>query len=383
MSSKDFLFLTKWYLNLSEEKKSKILNLFKKGNSIKYENIIKAKKYKENKIQTKFKIFKNLINDAYFGKFIFFKSIINNTLILVYSSAKSPFYLCCYNLIDFTRINKIYFSGKGSISAIKHILDDINSNNKKDLILLSLESSLKLINFNNLETLLDISGSFESICLFKYYNQIYIISNEFSEKSFNFYDTHGKLVKTIKGIEFSICSIETYFDKKIKSLYIITNQREEISDGCLYYYESYIISYEYNKNKKYKEYNFGEFRSECFSLIIHDFSGILKLIGGTPNNIIIWNFHTGIILNTISFNFYLSHICLQNNQYLIGSQNNTFYAPKLKIKLIDLNKQKCTKDLFIFHRDHYQEFYFEKITHPYYGDCLIILDGDEIKLLIK
>lgn len=230
---------------------------------------------------------------------------------------------------------------------------------------------------------MDISGNFESICLFKYYNQIYIISNEFSEKSFNFYDTHGILVKTIKGIEFSVGSIDTYYDKKIKSLYIITNQREELSDGCLYYCESHIISYEYNKNKKYKEYNLGEFQSECYSLIIHDFSGILKLIGGTSNNITIWNFHTGIILNTISFNFYLSHICLWNNQYLIESQNNTFYVPKLKIKLIDLNKQKYTKDLFSFHRDHYQKFYFEKITHPYYGDCLIILDDDEIKLLIK
>lgn len=100
MISKDFLFLTKWYLKHSKEKKSKILNLFKKGNSLKYENIIKSKKWKENKKQIKFNNFKNLINDAYFGKFIFFKSIINNTLILVYSSFHSPYYLCCYNLID-------------------------------------------------------------------------------------------------------------------------------------------------------------------------------------------------------------------------------------------------------------------------------------------
>ena len=102
-----------------------------------------------------------------------------------------------------------------------------------------------------------------------------------------------------------------------------------------------------------------------------------KLIKSCYNgNITIWDFHSGLLLNTIKASTtILREICLYDNEYLfVGCDDRT-------IKLIEYKNLKVIKEL-IGHKN--RVISIKKINHPQYGKFLFSQGSgsDSIKLWI-
>ena len=174
-----------------------------------------------------------------------------------------------------------------------------------------------------------------SACLLFNDNNNYIISsncNYDGGENIKVFDFMTNKVNEINDSGYSTYFIDIYFDKKLSKNYIVTGNRDSV------------ISYDFDKNLKYKEYTNND-RNNHVSIIIYDKEYIVQLIESSEDgNIRIWNFHIGELLKTISTNkqdgiYSLYGICLWNEKYLfVGCENN-------KIKLIDLEEETIIKDL--------------------------------------
>ena len=88
--------------------------------------------------------------------------------------------------------------------------------------------------------------------------------------------------------------------------------------------------------------------------------------------ILIWNFHSGKLLNKIKvINDYLRSICLWNSDFLfVGCYDNS-------IKLIGLNEGNIIKS---FYGHNEPVITIKKIICPEYGECLITQGLNDIIL---
>ena len=153
-------------------------------------------------------------------------------------------------------------------------------------------------------------------------------------------------------------------------------------------YNTYIITGHYGCVKSFKlnnvEYNnyLDDHSLSDYSHpsgIIHKNEKISELIESCEDGIIrMWNFHTGLLLKKIALNNdplenLLNGICLWNNDYLFIWIQNNF------IKLIDITTNKVIKAF----PGHKKVKTIKKIIHPHYGECLISMGDNKIKLWVN
>ena len=295
---------------------------------------------------------------------------INKILYLIYATEDSS--LISYNIINKEIISKIKGAHYSNITNIIHYLDKIN---KRDLIMSVSKNNnnIKLWTIKNFLCILNIENIYNSsflysACFLNDNNHNYILtingSNSDCIKVFNLF---GTLVKNLNNSNEGGTFINSYYDNKSSKNYIITGNY------------GYAKSYEFANNSIYHKYTLGG--SNCIdSLIIFEKNGTTILLGSSEDidsKILIWNFHSGEILNKIELNCCHKHygICLWNTDYLfVGSQDKT-------IKLIELNRKIIVKEL----KGHNSNVScVKKFFHPKYGECLISqgFHDDTIKLWI-
>ena len=319
------------------------------------------------------KILKDLIQDSYSdytldNSFCVFKSI-NNIYCLICSNEKRT--IISYDIINNRKINEILKSHEKYITNLRYYLD---MSNKRDLIfsISADDNNLKLWNVRNFEKLLDLkninaSGSLYSSCFLNYHNEIYIISSNcnFIPELIKVFDMKGKKIKELKNSKDSTYFIDVYYDDKSLIYYIITGN------------QGYVKAYDFNKNEIYKKYC--DNADECHdSLIVINQNEVFKLISSSKfGNIRIWDFNSGMLINTIKVsNYYLVSICLWNDDYLFaGCGDKT-------LKLIDLQKGKTIKK---FSGQNSSIITIKKLIIPNYGECLITqgYEKNSIKLWIN
>jgi len=318
-----------------------------------------------NKIKFLKKIVENCYYHEFCNSFIVFKSIYN-ILYLIYSNLNDHS-IITFNLNDNIKTNTIKGAQTTNIAGFSHYSDKIN---KRDLIISITAScdNIKLWNFNNLELLYNFKGIFSDFGSTKGYffndnNQIYIILNNCYNYTIKIFDLIGNNIKDIEEIANITYYINTYYDNKLLTNFIIS---------C---HQKYITSYNYNNNKIYHKYN-AKMCSNCIYLSseINKNIKIIKLIGSSDKGYInIWNFHSGECLDSIFiYNRPIISICLWKNDYI--------FTGALGIKLLDLKNHKIT-DIIKYGLSSIN--IVKKIIHPVYGECLISLEKKNIIKLWK
>ena len=341
--------------------------------------------FKRNKVETKNEntnfdykpndicFLQNLTEDSYAesyseNKFDVFQSI-NDILTLVYSNIN--YTIIFYNIIDNKKIIEIKKAHSYYITNLRHYLDKI----KEIDYLISASSSthnIKLWNINTFECLFDLNnfntnGKITSACFLNENNQNYVLTCNFNLNnlvdSIKVFDFKGKKIKEIKDSNENAHTIINFYDNKTKINYIITGN------------DSYVKSYNYNKNKKYRIYNTNSTKDEIHSVKIDNNEEVIKLLGSCGDGYIrVWNFHSGGLIKKINCKDYLNCLCLWNNEYVFVGCDNKL------IKLVNLK----TGDIvdIISHNNYILDI--KKIIHPKYGQCLISQGNkdDQIKLWV-
>lgn len=302
--------------------------------------------------------------------FITFKSI-NNILTLLYIT--DDYSIISYDIAKNKQLNIIKTPQK-DICNLQHCLDN---KNKRDLILSqSCYNNIKIWDINNNKCILELKEmelkyvSVSKVCFMNYKDYIYIIlsSTSFSDPTCKLFDLSGKLCKEIK-FDPNITYITTYNDNELSKSYILISLPNMIK------------SYNYNEGKIYHSY-LNILKSYIYNLIVVNKDRLwepTRLFGNYGNYIIIWNFHTGEMLNNVSFNANINNICLWNNQFLIAITEN-FNENKDIISLLDVSTGKLKKNLI---SENCKFSMISKIEHPDYGEGLVALTGDhKIKLFL-
>ena len=205
--------------------------------------------------------------------FAVFKTV-NNLLYLVYSTKIKS--IICYDLDKFQKISEIHNHHKIHITNIRHFQD---KKNKLDLILSisDRDNNVRLWNVNNWECLLNIhhinnNGYICSAYFINENNQNYILSTNYnmmedfdSSEPIKIFDFKGNKIKEINDSDKKTFFIDTYYDNKKSTNYIIT--------GNLFY----VKSYDYEKNEVYHKY-FDSDTGCHISIIIYKEEEIIKLI---------------------------------------------------------------------------------------------------------
>ena len=175
------------------------------------------------------------------------------------------------------------------------------------------------------------------------------------------FNLNGKKIKEINDSNEYSYFVDNYYDKNLSKNFIIGG------------YDNYIMSYDYEYNKKYIKYSDNDEGAHS-SIIINAQEDIIKIIESSVNgNIRVWNFHTGKLLKIIKIGHRVYCECLWNNDYLfVGCYDKM-------IKLINLKNGKVIKRL---NGHNNYVINMKKINHPLYGDCLISegFSNDQIKL---
>ena len=181
--------------------------------------------------------------------------------------------------------------------------------------------NIKLWNINNFECLLNLSriyidGYLYSACFLQNYQKIFIVTCNYNVKNnpeaIKVYDFNGNKIKTINYSNEQAVFIDSYFDIKLSKNYIITNNRGHVKS---YDFEKNRIYHKYYKEKNKYLFNFA-------NIMINDQEKIVKLIE-CNDNISIWDFHKGELLNIINVdNNLLYGICLYNSNALIVGCGN-------------------------------------------------------------
>ena len=179
----------------------------------------------------------------------------------------------------------------------------------------------------------------------------------------------GNIIKEI-NFESIVNYIITFNDNELSKFYIVISTPNMVK------------SYNYDEDKIFHCY-LNILKSFIYNLIVVNKDRIwepTRLFGNYGNYVIIWNFHTGEMLNNVSFNGTINNICLWNNQFLIAITEN-LNAKNNIISLLDISTGKLTKDLISFGNCKFIKI--SKINHPNYGEGLITLNQDhKIKLFL-
>ena len=209
-----------------------------------------------------------------------------------------------------------------------------------------------MVNFHNV----NYKGYLYSAYFLEDNQELYIItSNCNNNESIKIYDFEENIIKELNDSNNNTVLIINYYDNKYYKNYIIAGNIGSV------------ISYDYNKNKIYHEYddNYDYSNSNRhYSVVINENNEKMRLIESCDDgNIRIWDFHSAKLLKKINFgDKVLFNICLWNNNYL-------FIGGFKSIKLVDLNNEKTIKKLI----NNYSEVInLKKIIHPTYIYYFII-----------
>ena len=321
----------------------------------------------------KFYFYKDLIQEnlGLCSTFITFKSI-NNILTLVYIT--DDYTIISYDIVQNKQLNIIKNSQK-DICNLQYCLDN---KNKRDLILSqSCYNNIKIWDINNYKCLLNLKEmelnyvGVSKVCFMNYKDNIYIIlsSTSLSDPICKLFDLSGKLIKEIK-FDKIINSIITYNDEELSKIYILISTPKMVK------------SYNYDEDKVYHCY-LNIQKSFIYNLIVVNRDRVwepTRLFGNYGNYVIIWNFHTGEMLNNVYFNSNINNICLWNNQFLIAITEN-FNENKSIISLLDISTGKLKKDLISYENCKFEMI--SKINYSDYGEGLVTLTHDhKIKLFL-
>jgi len=314
------------------------------------------------------------IEDNTFCIFYSFKD--NNIPYLIYSTkAKS---IICYNFNEKKIIKEIKDPHKGEyITNYRHCVY-----NSSDIIMsLSLNNNMiKLWDFSSWNCILQLEkiymkGYLYSACFLnhdlniKERNNYVITSSIGNNEPIKIYDFNGSLIKKFEqNSSEDAYFIESYYDKSLNTFYVITGNN------------NYIKTYNFYETKLYKKYmySYDDTSGSHSSCVINDKNSdnIIKLIDICygNDNIYVWNFHTGDLLNIINTDgIGLVSCCIwDENYFFVGCRDRT-------IKLINISQKEVIKNL----KGHKNWIScIKKIKLPEYGECLISqadLD-DQIKL---
>ena len=325
-----------------------------------------------------------------------FNSVSNNILYLIYKFEGNS--IIFYDLINNKRLTVIKQAHKTDINCLKHYQD---LKNKTDLLLTysSFDYDVKIWNINNISNILTIKYEpktdnqyLHNCCLLNDNEQLFALVT-LTKEPIGLFDLKGNKIKEIKNscaYDGGISYIDVYFDEQSQKKYILIGGY------------TYSISYDYSTNKEYKKYlghcNDGNF----YELIINDRNNKNYLIGINDNGkIMIWNFHSGDLIDEIkdnyickydSFENYQYGVCLWNEKYLIRGRLSE--DPKVKylstkrkegksgysIQIIDLDEKKMCKEFFEYK---FMVNNIKKINHPIYGESLLVQNGEHIDFWIK
>jgi len=294
------------------------------------------------------------------SKFCLFNSI-NKSLYLVYISNPSA-KLILYDLINFSIITIIKTGHNSKITDVRHFKD----NKKKiDLILsTSLNSQIKLWNFRKGQCILNIENIYNkwnsiytySSCFLYYKNFIYIATSNFARHSgpIKVFDLNGKLIKELNKSNKETIYIESYYDNKISTNYILACNK------------GHIKSYDFKNNKLFQTYYIDDYDESLYEDFTFNNTGeITKLIGSNWTYFIaIWDFNTGELLDKYviyEYKYPVYGICLLNDEILIAGVNKN-------LNIININQKKIIKMLNGHETD---PTIIEKIIHPKFGNCLL------------
>ena len=257
---------------------------------IKEKNVINIKIFKEIKSDKNF-------NFCYYFCEIFYchkKFYINN--ICIFKSIKETIYLVyiddnssiiCINLNNNKKITEIRNFSMDKIIITKHCID---KNNKRDLILTSVNNKieLKIWNINNWDCIFKLtkkeylSTFFIIPCFLNYNNEILIVTELSSSIKHNItiYDLNKNIIKNIEDDD-DFCDIpldiESYYDKTTQKYYIITGNSQDLK------------SFDFNEGKLYKYYCDSE-KEYHNNFIIFEDGTILKLIDASFQGILYMEF---------------------------------------------------------------------------------------------
>ena len=339
--------------------------------------------FKNHKIE----YLKDLTKDSYafspnVDKFCVFNSI-DNILYIIYANDDKS--ILCYNLIDYIKINEIKNAHNSFISNIRYYFD---KSNKRDLILsvTNVDNCIKLWNANKWECLLNLeniyeNGDLNSACFFYYNKELYIVTSNsiiFGDPMpIKVFDLNGKKIKELKDSNDMTIFIDSYYDIRKSTYYIITGNTK-----------SFIKTYDYKKNKIYHKYfdsSLNEYEREddyeikdINSVVIYDVEKILKIIEANSDGYMrIWNFHSALLLNKVEIcDRDIYDMCLWNKEYLFVGCGDGF------LRLINLKNMEIVEEL----KEHKKNVLtVKKIIHPKYGPCLIThgYNEENIKLWIN
>ena len=311
----------------------------------------------------------DLITDAYSisysdNIFIIFTSILDE-LILVYSSKDNS--IIFFSIIDNIKINEIINAHPDYITNFRHHRDKIND---RDLILSisGKSNNLKVWDFYKCECLYEFqkvnkNGYLNSACFISEKRSIYIITSHYKfsppPEPIKVFSLKGRKKMNIEKSNFSTGLIDTYYDKKLEKIFIISGNY------------NFVRVYDFEENALYRKFNDHDLKYHD-SVVINDSGKTVKIIESSGDgNVRIWDFHEGDLLEKIQINKAgVYGICQWNKNYL-------FVGCKKTIKLLDIKNQKKIKTL----GGHENEVLsIKKIFHPKYHDCILSLDRDNFSI---
>ena len=263
------------------------------------------------------------------------------------------------------------------IAYIRYYLDETN---KRDLLLTISyqENNIKIWNINSLECIFDLDSDSDTkyICSANFlYNdkQINIIALYEENRPYselNIYNLNNDEIEEIKYFHGATYFLKTFYNKKNNNNYIITG------------HYNYIISYDYNKGKQYRQYKDGKSLQHS-SAIIYEKNAEVKLIESCWDGYVrIWNFDSGkllqkinVIINEVGLKRILNSICLWDNDYVFVGYDGAY------IILVDIKNGYVIKK--IKDNDNAPVLSIKKICTNL-GECLITqeFNRNEIKLWI-
>ena len=323
------------------------------------------------KLPSSLSFFKNIDKDIYYYDYIIFKSIYD-FLTLVYADENNS--LIFYDLVSFKKINQI----NNSVYQITDLRYHLDNKNKRDLIMITgYENIIQIWDYNKLECLTKIeikdeNGCHILSCFIYFNNSLNIIATlKYSDNNpFLIYDIEGNKLEEIKNSYKYINKLNSYYNNKLSSTYVIVKMNN-------------INSFYLNEKKEYFVYE-NQFKFNFIKdVIIDDNEETIKLIGHSNKNIQIWNFNTGENIINLEFQEDLYDI------YCINTWNPPFYFistynreenGSTKIKFVDIRNGKVIQNLD-YKNDNLK--YIIKINHPSIGDALLVLTStNKIELLL-
>ena len=178
-------------------------------------------------------------------------------------------------------------------------------------------------------------------------DDIYIIFCVY--KSVIIFDLNGNFISNIK-----------YFDKELLDLIYYYYDENSSENYIIVSNDKYVVSFNLRKNKRYGLYINS---AKTTNIIIHHNIFNTKLIAGGREEIRIWNFHTGQLLNSIGFPIkgcVPGYIGFWNEDYLLLGH--------FTIYIIDIYKKIAVRESYMLENFSSN---VKKIVLPKYGECLI------------